>query len=81
MSGRTTTWRQPACCSQAVRTFVLTVNGRMGSLDKDSSMRTRELYTTRAVATQHRRVREGRSFPGKRYGLAIGPASRKIIII
>eukprot|EP00966_Prymnesium_polylepis_P300373 6941216-Prymnesium_polylepis.1 len=74
MSGQTATWRQPVHS-----TFTLTVSKQVCRLpsDQDSPMRTRKLYTTRAVATQHRRVRvqrERRSFPGKRYVL-IGPAS------
>eukprot|EP00966_Prymnesium_polylepis_P272645 6299144-Prymnesium_polylepis.1 len=68
MSGRTATWRQ------LVHSTFVTVNERVGRLSSDqaSAMRTRELYTTRAIATQYRRVRERRLFPGKCYGL-IGP--------
>jgi hypothetical protein len=63
-----------AACSQYVHTHC--GRKRVGRLlsDQDSRLRTRELYTTRAVATQHRRVRERRFVPGKGYGL-IGPAS------
>eukprot|EP00966_Prymnesium_polylepis_P158586 3665814-Prymnesium_polylepis.1 len=48
-----------------MHTFTLTAHcknertgGRFAFGHQDSGMRTRELYTTRAVATQHRRVRE-----------------------
>eukprot|EP00966_Prymnesium_polylepis_P185323 4295564-Prymnesium_polylepis.1 len=76
MSGWTATWRLPVHSI-----FVLTVNERVGRLSSDQvqEMRTRELYTTRAVATQHCRVRKRRSFPGKRVSTH-GPASYHSLI-
>eukprot|EP00966_Prymnesium_polylepis_P097169 2250566-Prymnesium_polylepis.2 len=77
MSGRTATWRQTVHS-----TFMFTVNERVGRLPSDQAsrlqgrLRTRELFTS-AVATQHRRVRERRSFPGKvtvRLNGLVGPA-------
>jgi hypothetical protein len=63
MSGRTAV---EAACSQHV---FITVNERVGRLPSDQDLHcalASSIYTARAVATQHRRVRERRSFPGKR---------------